>query len=142
MRDQVISDRREGRVAVTTPTTTRPSSVGLRAPARFTTSAWACDPADQSAWRQRVIGMGARVTGMIERAGARSFYFREPSGVLFEIAASRPRAAVSDESEPVLFPPTVRAAPSDRGLAHRSRRFLTGSPEPEDRVANPKPKCQ
>lgn len=39
------------------------------------------------AWRQRVIGMGCLATPVIDRAGGRSIYFREPSGVLFEIAA-------------------------------------------------------
>jgi glyoxalase family protein len=48
--------------------------------------AWACDGA-LPAWRQRVIGMGCRVTGVIDRGHCRSIYFREPSGVLFEIAA-------------------------------------------------------
>jgi hypothetical protein len=34
-----------------------------------------------------VIGMGCRVTPVIDRGHCRSIYFREPSGVLFEIAA-------------------------------------------------------
>lgn len=69
--------------------------------------AWACDPADQASWRQRVIGMGARVTPILERADSRSFYFREPSGVLFEVASSRPRAPAPDEGDPALFAPTT-----------------------------------
>jgi glyoxalase family protein len=47
--------------------------------------AWACD-GGLSAWRQRVIGMGCRATPVIDRGHCRSIYFREPSGVLFEIA--------------------------------------------------------
>lgn len=47
--------------------------------------AWACD-GDLPAWRQRVIGMGCRATPVIDRGHCRSIYFREPSGVLFEIA--------------------------------------------------------
>jgi glyoxalase family protein len=47
--------------------------------------AWACD-GELPAWRQRVIGMGCRVTPVIDRGHCRSIYFREPSGVLFEIA--------------------------------------------------------
>jgi glyoxalase family protein len=49
--------------------------------------AWACDGA-LPAWRQRVIGMGCRVSPVIDRGRCRSIYFREPSGVLFEIAGS------------------------------------------------------
>ncbi|MDX6590033.1 MAG: glyoxalase family protein, partial [Solirubrobacterales bacterium] len=51
--------------------------------------AWACDGA-LPAWRQRVIGMGCRATPVIDRGHCRSIYFREPSGVLFEIATDGP----------------------------------------------------
>ena len=48
--------------------------------------AWATD-GSLPAWRQRVIGMGCVATPVIDRGRCRSIYFREPSGVLFEIAA-------------------------------------------------------
>ena len=48
--------------------------------------AWSC-AGGLPAWRQRVIGMGCRATPVIDRGHCRSIYFREPSGVLFEIAA-------------------------------------------------------
>ena len=83
-----------------------PSERGLLGAGTVHHVAWACDPADQSAWRQRVIGMGARVTPILERAGRRSFYFREPSGVLFEVAARRPRVATPEDG-PLMFPPTA-----------------------------------
>jgi glyoxalase family protein len=41
----------------------------------------------QSVWRQRVIGLGIRVTPVTKRGPLESIFFREPSGVLFEIAA-------------------------------------------------------
>jgi len=50
--------------------------------------AWSCAPGTHSIWRQRVIGLGARVTGVLERDRYESIYFREPSGVLFEIAGA------------------------------------------------------
>jgi glyoxalase family protein len=49
--------------------------------------AWAAD-GSLAAWRQRVIGMGCVATPVIDHAGRHSIYFPEPSGVLFEIAAS------------------------------------------------------
>jgi glyoxalase family protein len=49
--------------------------------------AWATD-GSLPAWRQRVIGMGCMATPVVDRAHCRSIYFREPSGVLFEIATS------------------------------------------------------
>ena len=54
--------------------------------------AWACD-GSLPAWRQRVIGMGCRATPVIDRSRCLSIYFREPSGVLFEIATRGPGAA-------------------------------------------------
>ena len=47
--------------------------------------AWAAD-GSPAAWRQRVIGMGCVATPAIDRGRSHSIYFREPAGVLFEIA--------------------------------------------------------
>jgi glyoxalase family protein len=41
-------------------------------------------------WRERVARAGARPTPVIDRFYFRSIYFREPSGVLFEIATLGP----------------------------------------------------
>jgi hypothetical protein len=51
--------------------------------------AWACRPGEERAWRQRVIGMGATVSRLIECDGYRCFFFREPDGVLFGVATLR-----------------------------------------------------
>jgi glyoxalase family protein len=48
--------------------------------------AWSCRPGEERAWRQRVIGMGATVSRLIECDGYRCFFFREPDGVLFGVA--------------------------------------------------------
>ena len=45
---------------------------------------------DHPAWRQRVIEGGGQPTPIIDRFYFRSIYFREPSGVLFEIATHSP----------------------------------------------------
>ena len=42
------------------------------------------------AWRRRVLEGGANPTPVIDRYYFRSIYFREPSGVLFEIATIGP----------------------------------------------------
>jgi glyoxalase family protein len=52
--------------------------------------AWATIPDEQEAWRERVLRAGARPTPVIDRFYFRSVYFREPSGVLFEIATIGP----------------------------------------------------
>jgi glyoxalase family protein len=49
-------------------------------------------------WRQRLAEMGLRVTPVIDRFYFRSIYFREPGGVLFEIATDGPGFA-TDEDE-------------------------------------------
>ncbi len=52
--------------------------------------AWASTMEDHERWRERVAAAGASVTPVIDRFWFRSVYFREPSGVLFEIATIGP----------------------------------------------------
>ncbi len=60
--------------------------------------AWATRPEEQEAWQARVEAAGAAPTPVIDRFYFRSVYFREPSGVLFELATTGPGFAV-DEPE-------------------------------------------
>jgi glyoxalase family protein len=60
--------------------------------------AFASQPEDEEAWRARVKEGGARVTEVIDRFYFRSIYFREPSGVLFEIATIGPGFAVDEDA--------------------------------------------
>lgn len=59
--------------------------------------AWACADDDHEAWRLRLSASGADVTPIIDRTYFRSIYFREPNGILFEIATRGPGFTV-DES--------------------------------------------
>jgi glyoxalase family protein len=52
--------------------------------------AWASSKEEHERWRERVVELDARPTPIIERFYFRSIYFREPSGVLFEIATLGP----------------------------------------------------
>jgi glyoxalase family protein len=52
--------------------------------------AWASQADEHEKWRERVIAAGGSPTPVIERFYFRSIYFREPSGVLFEIATLGP----------------------------------------------------
>lgn len=56
------------------------------------------DEAQQLAWRAKLVDAGLRVTRVIDRRYFRSIYFREPGGVLFEIATDGPGFFV-DETE-------------------------------------------
>ena len=61
--------------------------------------AWASTMEDHEAWRTRVVEAGARPTPVIDRFWFRSIYFREPSGVLFELATLGPGFAVDEDPE-------------------------------------------
>jgi glyoxalase family protein len=61
--------------------------------------AWASPVEDHEAWRQKVAAAGAHPTPIIDRHYFRSVYFREPSGVLFEIATIGPGFTVDEPLE-------------------------------------------
>ncbi len=61
--------------------------------------AWASYPSDQEAWQRTVTAAGARATPVIDRYYFRSVYFREPSGVLFEIATIGPGFTIDEPLE-------------------------------------------
>jgi glyoxalase family protein len=53
--------------------------------------AWrVADETSQKTWREKLKSAGLRVTRVIDRQYFRSIYFREPGGVLFEIATDGP----------------------------------------------------
>jgi glyoxalase family protein len=62
--------------------------------------AWrAADDAHQSAWREALVRAGRSVTPVIDRWYFKSIYFREPGGVLFEIATDGPGFTVDEAPE-------------------------------------------
>jgi glyoxalase family protein len=75
--------------------------------------AFASVMADHEAWRERVIDHGAHPTPVIDRFYFRSIYFREPSGVLFEIATIGPGFDVDEDparlGEHLSLPPFLEA---------------------------------
>jgi glyoxalase family protein len=73
---------------------TRPGSQGAGTVHHI---AWSSrDDEEQLAWRQRVADHGARPTPIIDRTYFHSVYFREPNGVLFELATRGPGFAVDE----------------------------------------------
>jgi glyoxalase family protein len=69
------------------------------------------------AWTRRLTEMGIPNSGEIDRFWFRSLYFREPGGILFEIATDGPGFAVDEESatlgEKVVLPPFLEARRSE-----------------------------
>jgi glyoxalase family protein len=54
---------------------------------------------EHESWRERVANSGAHPTPVIDRFYFQSIYFREPSGVLFEIATIGPGFAVDEDAD-------------------------------------------
>ena len=73
-----------------------PAQGGLQSGGTVHHVAFASQLAEHEAWRQRVIEGGGHPTPVIDRFYFKSIYFREPSGVLFEIATLGP-GFTSDE---------------------------------------------
>jgi glyoxalase family protein len=61
--------------------------------------AWASRDGEHLAWQQRVHDAGGRPTDVRDRDYFRSIYFREPKGVLFEIATLSPGFAVDEDPD-------------------------------------------
>jgi glyoxalase family protein len=61
--------------------------------------AWACPDADQLDWQRHVREAGATVTDVRDRDYFTSIYFREPRGILFEIATLSPGFAVDEDPD-------------------------------------------
>jgi len=76
-----------------------PEARGLQGAGSVHHVAWASSMEDHERWRERVIRGGARPTPVIDRFYFRSIYFREPSGVLFEIATIGPGFAADEDPE-------------------------------------------
>jgi glyoxalase family protein len=94
--------------------------------------AWASQMDDHAAWRGLVVAAGMRPTPIIDRFWFRSVYFREPSGVLFEIATLGPGFTVDEDleslGERLVLPPKFEP------LRTRLEQILTPLPNPRDRV--------
>ena len=61
--------------------------------------AWHAHDADHVDWQQRVAAAGMRVTPVIDRDYFNAIYFRQPQGILFEIATTSPGFTVDEDLE-------------------------------------------
>jgi glyoxalase family protein len=90
---EAAGDERRGWVAYDAP----PEGRGLAGAGTVHHVAWASEMDELGDWRERVAGVGMHPTQIIDRFWFRSVYFREPSGVLFELATLGP-GFTTDES--------------------------------------------
>ena len=90
--------------------------------------AWASTMDEHEAWRGRVVDAGLHPTPVIDRFWFRSVYFREPSGVLFELATLGPGFGIDEDpehlGERLILPPAFEH------LRDRIEPVLTPLPDP------------
>jgi glyoxalase family protein len=94
--------------------------------------AWASSQEEHEAWQQRVAAAGAHPTPVIDRFYFRSIYFREPSGVLFEIATLGPGFTTDEPLEHL--GERLSLPPDYEHLRDRVEPLLTPLPNPRELV--------
>jgi glyoxalase family protein len=90
--------------------------------------AWASATEEHGAWHERVTVAGMRPSPIIDRFWFRSIYFREPNGILFEIATLGPGFSLDEDpehlGEALILPPTFEH------LRDQVEPILTPLPDP------------
>ncbi len=95
--------------------------------------AWASPMGDHEKWRERVAAAGAHVTPIVDRFYFKSIYFREPSGVLFEIATIGPGFATDEPLEHL--GERLSLPPDFEHLREQVEPILTPLPNPRETAA-------
>ena len=95
--------------------------------------AFATEQEEHDAWRPRVADAGARPTPVIDRFYFKSIYFREPSGVLFELATKGPGFAVDEDADKL--GERLSLPPDYEPLREELEQKLTPLPDPRSRAA-------
>jgi glyoxalase family protein len=90
--------------------------------------AWASRMEDHEAWRERALKAGATPTPVIDRYYFKSIYFREPSGVLFEIATIGPGFTADEPLEHL--GERLSLPPNYEHLREQLEPILTPLPDP------------
>ena len=83
---------------------------------------------EQEAWRAQVAASGAHPTPVIDRFYFRSVYFREPAGVLFELATMGPGFAADEDAEHL--GERLSLPPKFESLRAQLEQTLTPLPDP------------
>jgi glyoxalase family protein len=72
------------------------------------------DGTEQRQWREHLVSLGYNVTPVIDRIYFHSIYFREPGGILFEIATDPPGFALDEDwnqlGESLRLPPWLESS--------------------------------
>jgi glyoxalase family protein len=90
--------------------------------------AWSVYQAEMEQWRERVLATGAHPTPIIDRFYFNSVYFREPSGILYELATRDGAGFAADEPAETLGE-TLALPPAYEHLRKRIDPILTPLPD-------------
>ena len=97
--------------------------------------AWGTTVAEHPSWAERLDEAGVQNTGIVDRYYFHSIYFREPNGVLFEIADDGPGftvdGPVSELGRKIILPPRLES--------HREQLEQILTPLPDPRADWPTP---
>ena len=85
--------------------------------------AWHSPDADHVEWQQRAGDAGMSVTPVIDRDYFHSIYFRQPQGILFEVATTSPGFAVDED--PAHLGEALRLPRQHEHLRPQLERYLT-----------------
>jgi glyoxalase family protein len=105
-----------------------PKERGLASAGTVHHVAWASPPDEHEAWRQKVIEGGGQPTPVIDRFYFKSIYFREPSGVLFEIATIGPGFTADEPFE--TLGESLSLPPNYERYRAQVEQILTPLPDP------------
>ena len=116
-----------------TCTSAAPAEPGLSGAGTVHHVAFATEMDEHEAWREKVSAAGARPTPVIDRFYFRSIYYREPSGVLFELATKGPGFAVDEPAE--TLGERLALPPNYEQYREELEKKLTPLPNPRARTA-------
>ncbi|MFT4050025.1 MAG: VOC family protein [Solirubrobacterales bacterium] len=105
-----------------------PADPGIQGAGSVHHVAFATYPDDQERWQRHMRDAGAHATPVIDRFYFKSIYFREPSGVLFELATMGPGFTADEPLEELGL--NLSLPPDFEHLRDRLAGVLTPLPDP------------
>ena len=104
-----------------------PAERGLQGAGTVHHVAWGSTDEEHPAWRDQIRTHGGHPTEVIDRHYFRSIYFREPSGVLFELATPSPGFTIDEPletlGEKLSIPPFLESRRADIEAAVKPLRY-------------------
>lgn len=110
-----------------------PSAVGIQGAGTVHHIAWCDRDVDHESWQEHLTEIGARPTPIIDRQYFQSIYFREPRGVLVELATPSPGFAIDEDAEHL--GEELRLPPQHERLRDRLELSLTPLTNPRAKAA-------